>query len=205
MEQAVPRRRPRRSKDAGINQLPWRHYRNHYKPIEVLTEEQVETIHDASLPSGNALAVEALVRLGRHLGREDFLEEAQKALQACGGVLEEMPRAALGLLLALDLLGQDGEVTVEGSGGRPPFTYSADGLTFSASGNLTGLPAGDYWIKVKDSGGCLDSVTTYAPFGGYTPFLAPPDPCSFEGWPSICTRSWAVIAPSPSPSASRGG
>ena len=48
MEQ-VARRRPRRSKDAGIQQLPWRPCRNPYRPVEVLTEEQVEAIHDASL------------------------------------------------------------------------------------------------------------------------------------------------------------
>ena len=75
--------------------------------------------------------------------------------------ITEPPDVAISLLDVVNLLCNGiptGEVTVEGAGGRPPFTYSADGLTFSASGNLTGLPAGDYWIKVKDSGGCLDSV-----------------------------------------------
>lgn len=75
--------------------------------------------------------------------------------------ITEPPDVAISLLDVINLLCNGiptGEVTVEGSGGRPPYTYSADGLTFSASGNLTGLPAGNYWIKIKDSGGCLDSV-----------------------------------------------
>jgi trimethylamine--corrinoid protein Co-methyltransferase len=78
MEQAVtPRRRPRRSKDAGIQQLPWRHYRNHYKPIEVLTEEQVEAIHDASL------------RILEEQGMEFLDAEAREILKKSGADVEE--------------------------------------------------------------------------------------------------------------------
>ena len=42
------RRRERRVK-GGIAQLPWRNYRNPYKPIEVLSADQLEAIHGASL------------------------------------------------------------------------------------------------------------------------------------------------------------
>lgn len=75
--------------------------------------------------------------------------------------ITEPPDVAVSLLDVVNLLCNGvptGEVTVEGAGGRPPYTYSADGINFSVSGNLAGLPAGDYWIKVKDAGGCLDSV-----------------------------------------------
>jgi trimethylamine--corrinoid protein Co-methyltransferase len=41
-------RRERRTV-GGVKQLPWRTYRNPYKPIEVLNEEQIERIHDASM------------------------------------------------------------------------------------------------------------------------------------------------------------
>ena len=51
-----------------------------------------------------------------------------------------------------------GAVTVEGGGGQPPYSFSADGQSFITSGTLSDLPAGDYWIKIKDSGGCIDSV-----------------------------------------------
>ena len=51
-----------------------------------------------------------------------------------------------------------GEIKVEGIGGRQPYQFSADGKTYQPSGDLTNLPSGDYWVKIKDSGDCLDSV-----------------------------------------------
>lgn len=71
------------------------------------------------------------------------------------------PDVAISLLGIVNLICANvptGAVTVEGSGGQPPFAYSADGLSFTASNTLGSLAAGDYWIKVRDSGGCLDSV-----------------------------------------------
>jgi trimethylamine--corrinoid protein Co-methyltransferase len=41
-------RRPRRT-SGGIRQLPWRRLVNPYRPVEILSEDQVETIHRASL------------------------------------------------------------------------------------------------------------------------------------------------------------
>ncbi len=42
-------RNDRRARNAGLKQLPWRRVTNPYKPIEVLSEDQVEAIHNASL------------------------------------------------------------------------------------------------------------------------------------------------------------
>lgn len=73
----------------------------------------------------------------------------------------EPPDVAVALVDVLDLLCNgipEGEVRVEGSGGRPPYTFSADGVIYVPTDTLTGLPAGDYWIKIQDSAGCLDSV-----------------------------------------------
>src|SRR4029453_17091275 len=47
--QREPRVRRERRTVGGVKQLPWRSHRNPYKPIEVLTEEQIERIHDASM------------------------------------------------------------------------------------------------------------------------------------------------------------
>src|ERR1700741_2242718 len=47
--QREPRARRERRTVGGIKQLPWRTYRNPYKPVEVLHEEQIERIHDASM------------------------------------------------------------------------------------------------------------------------------------------------------------
>ncbi len=69
--------------------------------------------------------------------------------------------------LFLDLVGvknlkcngvPEGEITVSASGGRRPFTFSADGTSFQADSTLKNLPAGDYFVIVQDSAGCRDSV-----------------------------------------------
>lgn len=68
---------------------------------------------------------------------------------------------AVELVDVLDLLCNGfstGEIRVEGQGGRQPYTYSADGTNFVPFDTLTNLPAGDYWIKIRDGGGCIDSV-----------------------------------------------
>ena len=52
----------------------------------------------------------------------------------------------------------DGEIRVEGSGGRPPYTFSPDGAQYVPSDTLVNLPAGDYQVKIKDASGCTDSV-----------------------------------------------
>jgi hypothetical protein len=68
---------------------------------------------------------------------------------------------AVALLDVLDLLCNGiptGEIRVEGQGGRQPYTFSADGINFVPLDTLRNLPAGEYWVKIKDAGGCLDSV-----------------------------------------------
>lgn len=79
-----------------------------------------------------------------------------------GGVfITEPPDVAVNLLDVLDLICNgtpEGEIRVEGIGGRPPYKFSPDGITFFASDTLKNLLAGDYWVKVKDAYGCQDSV-----------------------------------------------
>ena len=48
MQREQRQRRERRTV-GGIKQLPWRNHRNPYKPVEVLTEEQIEKVHNASM------------------------------------------------------------------------------------------------------------------------------------------------------------
>ena len=45
--EARGRRNTRQAK--GLKQLPWRNYQNNYDPIRVLSEDQLEAIHQASL------------------------------------------------------------------------------------------------------------------------------------------------------------
>lgn len=65
------------------------------------------------------------------------------------------------LLDVIDLLCNglpQGEIKVQGNGGRPPYQYSVDGKTFGNSPNLTGLAAGDYIVTLKDARNCTDSL-----------------------------------------------
>lgn len=59
----------------------------------------------------------------------------------------------------------DGEATVTGSGGNPPYTYSIDGINYGAPSTFNGLCAGTYDLWVMDSDGCSndDAVTLTEP------------------------------------------
>src|SRR3954468_15469429 len=54
--------RPRRERrqPRAINQLPWRNYRNPYSPIQAVTADQLEAIHNASLRILEELGIEFL-------------------------------------------------------------------------------------------------------------------------------------------------
>jgi len=58
---------------------------------------------DNAIPSGNTLAARALLRLSRHLQREDFRVAAEGTLRCFGPWTARAPRAFLGLLGVLDL------------------------------------------------------------------------------------------------------
>lgn len=78
-----------------------------------------------------------------------------------GVFITEPADVGVNLLGVVDLLCNGvptGSIQVEGIGGKPVYTFSVDGSTFIPGGLLDGLPAGDFWIKIKDSEGCIDSV-----------------------------------------------
>jgi hypothetical protein len=61
--------------------------------------------------------------------------------------------------------GNDGEVTVNGSGGVPPYEYSIDGINFQNSNIFPGLIQGSYNLVVRDINSCTapTSVTLFQP------------------------------------------
>jgi uncharacterized protein YyaL (SSP411 family) len=70
---------------------------------------------DSSVPSGNALAATALLRLGKLLGRRAYLDAAAETLVAAVPILERAPMAAGQMLLALDrFLGPSQELVLVG-------------------------------------------------------------------------------------------
>jgi uncharacterized protein YyaL (SSP411 family) len=58
--------------------------------------------HDSSIPSGNSMAVTALLRLAKLTGRGDFREKAEATLHLFSGLMASSPMAAAQMLLALD-------------------------------------------------------------------------------------------------------
>ncbi|MBP1772022.1 MAG: hypothetical protein H6P99_1185 [Holophagaceae bacterium] len=75
---------------------------------------------DNALPSGNTLAARALLRLSRHLQREDFRLAAEGTLRCFGPWLARAPRAFLGLLSVLDLaLREPLDVAISGDPADP--------------------------------------------------------------------------------------
>ncbi|HET8901023.1 MAG TPA: hypothetical protein VFM84_03705, partial [Holophagaceae bacterium] len=75
---------------------------------------------DNALPSGNTLAARALLRLARHLERDDFQASAERTLSCFGPWMERAPRAFTGMLGALDLaLAEPVEVVIAGALSHP--------------------------------------------------------------------------------------
>ncbi|MGD9633529.1 MAG: thioredoxin domain-containing protein, partial [Pirellulales bacterium] len=77
---------------------------------------RTKELTDSSVPSGNSLAATALLRLGKLLGRGEYLEAAEKTLLAAEPVLQRAPMAAGQMLLALDrYLGPSNELVLVGT------------------------------------------------------------------------------------------
>lgn len=55
--------------------------------------------------------------------------------------------------------GADGEITIGGTGGLEPYTFSIGGGAFGASGTFTDLAAGSYNLEVKDANDCIGMIT----------------------------------------------
>ncbi len=95
-------------------------------------------------------------------GQYDVTVSDRNECIATGGVfITEPPDVAINLINVVDLICNgtpEGEIRVEGIGGRPLYTFSPDGITYFLSDTLKNLLAGDYWVKVKDAYGCQDSV-----------------------------------------------
>ena len=73
--------------------------------------------YDGVMPSGNALAATALIRLGRISGEERFVEEGEEIVRALLAGAGRQPVAHLQTLMAFDLLrGPEVEVTIAGEG-----------------------------------------------------------------------------------------
>jgi uncharacterized protein YyaL (SSP411 family) len=63
--------------------------------------QRPKAFSDEAIPSGNGIATQVLLRLGYLLGREDFLQAAERTLKAAWQDIERYPHAHCSLLMAL--------------------------------------------------------------------------------------------------------
>ena len=76
--------------------------------------------HDNAIPSGNSMAVSALLRLAKLTGDADLDEKARRTLQLFHGLMSRSPTAAGQMLCALDFhLGPVQEIAVVGDAANP--------------------------------------------------------------------------------------
>jgi len=81
---------------------------------------RTKDLQDGSVPSGNAMATTALLRLAKLIGRSDFFAKAQDTLRAYRNLLAENPMAAGQMLIALDFhLGPVEEYAILGKADDP--------------------------------------------------------------------------------------
>jgi len=87
-----------------------KHFEDHERGAFFFTADDHEQLiarnkdlHDASVPSGNAMAATALIRLGKLSGNAPFLEAAGRTLAVAQSVMERSPTGAGQMLIALDL------------------------------------------------------------------------------------------------------
>lgn len=84
---------------------------------------------DSSTPSGNALAATAFLRLGKLLGRNDYLDAAESTLAAAAPIIERAPLAAGQMLLALGrYLGPSYELVLVGDFAHPDMAAALKAL-----------------------------------------------------------------------------
>jgi hypothetical protein len=60
--------------------------------------------------------------------------------------------------IATGATSNDGTITLTGTNGTSPYTYSLDGTTYTSSSLFTGLSAGTYTCYVQDDNGCITSI-----------------------------------------------
>ena len=82
---------------------------------------------DNAVPSGNAMAALALVKLAKLTGDERYLTAAEKTMQACVELMQRYPSGTAQMLLAVDLyLGPTYELVFAGDEGAESQAVLAD-------------------------------------------------------------------------------
>jgi trimethylamine---corrinoid protein Co-methyltransferase len=121
---ARPRRRDRTNRSAGIRQLPFARIRNRYRPVELLSADQIETIHRASL------------RLLAEVGVEVMHEESRRILRQAGAEVDEANQRVRcdPALIDAEIARAPASFTIEARDPAKSIEIGNGGLVFSAVG-----------------------------------------------------------------------
>ena len=77
-------------------------------------------LHDSSVPSGNSVAATALLRLGKLIGSERFMQSAERTLDLATPIMQQSPAAAGQFMIALDFyFGPTPEIVMLGDRNDP--------------------------------------------------------------------------------------
>jgi trimethylamine--corrinoid protein Co-methyltransferase len=147
------RRRERRVA-GGLKQLPWRQYRNPYKPIEVLRPEQIEKIHEASL------------RILEEIGMEFLDAEALSILKSAGAKVDAASqRVKLDRGLVLESIAKvPREVTLHARNPERNLTFGGNHVNFgsvASAPNVNDMDRGRRPGNFQDYCELLKLVQTY--------------------------------------------
>jgi uncharacterized protein len=76
-------------------------------------------LYDGAIPSGNAVSLLNLIRLGKMTGRHDLEARADLLLRSVSGAIRQMPAGCAQFMIALDFLeGPSYEIVIAGASGR---------------------------------------------------------------------------------------
>ncbi len=82
-----------------------------------------------------------------------------------------------------------GTITVTGSSGTAPYSYSIDGVNFQNSNLFSGLAVGSYTVTIRDAIGCKNTQLVTVPFNGINTVTVSAGPGA-----TICESASATLA-----------
>lgn len=96
----------------------------------------------------------------------DCVAQASLYISDNSGSTSTIPALSLSAAVtrALSCYGQsDAQITLTARGGAPVYTYSKDGVSYSATAVLSGFPAGEYTVYAKDANGNIVHTSVLVP------------------------------------------
>ena len=159
---------------------------------EDINNNVVSYLHNASATTSDQFTFDIIANQGGWLSGNTFNISIQSNSFTVSAILDQ----------GLNCFGDNnGQISVNASGGTAPYEYSLDGISFQSSNIFTNLSAGVYNVNVKDASGALsiaaavtienpdqisivnnveEDVITINATGGTSPFLYSIDGSTFQ-------------------------